>query len=145
MVNRCRHDIEAATVLRTGLKEMGTNWPWDRRLTVLRAIKPGEGNRHLLQYSCLENSMEKGAWQAVVHSVSQSQAQLKQFSTHTHCQFSHDQKVLDWHIHLKKTWDAKLEFGIKLPKMTKLYFKYLVYLLQIVQIPQQSQGNGRKK
>ena len=30
---------------------------------------PGEGNGNLLQYSCLENSMERGACQAVVHRV----------------------------------------------------------------------------
>ena len=30
---------------------------------------PGEGNVNLLQYSCLENSMDRGAWQATVHSV----------------------------------------------------------------------------
>ena len=30
---------------------------------------PGEGNGNLLQYSCLENSMDRGAWQAVVHGV----------------------------------------------------------------------------
>ena len=30
---------------------------------------PGEGNGDLLQYSCLENSMERGACQAVVHGV----------------------------------------------------------------------------
>ena len=29
----------------------------------------GEGNGNLLQYSCLENSMDKGAWQAIVHGV----------------------------------------------------------------------------
>ena len=28
---------------------------------------PGEGNGNLLQYSCLENSMDRGAWQATVH------------------------------------------------------------------------------
>ena len=27
---------------------------------------PGEGNDNLLQYSCLENSMDRGAWQATV-------------------------------------------------------------------------------
>ena len=31
---------------------------------------PGEGNGNPLQYSCLENSMDKGAWQATVHEVS---------------------------------------------------------------------------
>ena len=30
---------------------------------------PGEGNGNLLQYSCLENPMDKGSWQAMVHSV----------------------------------------------------------------------------
>ena len=30
---------------------------------------PGEGNGNPLQYSCLENPMDRGAWQATVHSV----------------------------------------------------------------------------
>ena len=30
---------------------------------------PGEGNGNPLQYSCLENSMDKGAWQVTVHGV----------------------------------------------------------------------------
>ena len=30
---------------------------------------PGEGNGNLLQYSCLENPMDRGAWQATVHKV----------------------------------------------------------------------------
>ena len=36
----------------------------------------GEGNGYLLQYLCLENSMDRGAWQAAVHMVSKSQTQL---------------------------------------------------------------------
>ena len=31
---------------------------------------PGEGNGHPLQYSCLENSMDRGVWQAIVLGVS---------------------------------------------------------------------------
>ena len=31
---------------------------------------PGEGNGNPLQYSCLENSMDRGAWQAIVLGVS---------------------------------------------------------------------------
>ena len=34
---------------------------------------PGEGNDHPLQYSCLENSLDKRAWWAVVHGVKKSQ------------------------------------------------------------------------
>ena len=33
---------------------------------------PGEGHGNPLQYSCLENPMERGAWQAIVHGVAQS-------------------------------------------------------------------------
>ena len=40
---------------------------------------PGEGNGNPLQYSCLENSIDRGAWQATVHAVAKSQTQL---STH---------------------------------------------------------------
>ena len=34
---------------------------------------PGEGNGNPLQYSCLENSMDEGTWQATVHGVTKSQ------------------------------------------------------------------------
>ena len=44
---------------------------------------PGEGNGNQLQYSCLENPMDTGAWQATVHSVAKSQTQMKQLSTCT--------------------------------------------------------------
>ena len=37
---------------------------------------PGIGNDNPLQYSCLENSMDRGAWQATVHGVAKSQTQL---------------------------------------------------------------------
>ena len=34
---------------------------------------PGEGNGNPLQYSCLENCMDRGAWWATVHGVTKSQ------------------------------------------------------------------------
>ena len=37
----------------------------------------GGGNGHLLQYSCLENPMDRGAWQVTVHRVTKSQIRLK--------------------------------------------------------------------
>ena len=37
---------------------------------------PGEGNGNPLQYSCLENSMDRRAWWATVHGVKQSGARL---------------------------------------------------------------------
>ena len=38
------------------------------------------GNGNTLQYSCLENSMDRGAWQAIVHGITESQIWV---STHT--------------------------------------------------------------
>ena len=35
---------------------------------------PGEGNGDSLQYSCLENSINRGAWRATVHGVTESNA-----------------------------------------------------------------------
>ena len=37
---------------------------------------PGEGNGYPLQYSCLENSMDRRAWQATVHGVTNSWTRL---------------------------------------------------------------------
>ena len=45
---------------------------------------PGGRNGNPLQYSCLENPMDRGAWQATVHGVAKSQMQLKRLSTHAH-------------------------------------------------------------
>ena len=44
---------------------------------------PGEGNGNPFVYSCLSNSMDRGAWRATVHGVAKSWTQL---STHTHTQ-----------------------------------------------------------
>ena len=41
-----------------------------------------EGNGTPLQYSCLENPMDGGAWWAAVHGVAQSQTRLKQLHVH---------------------------------------------------------------
>ena len=37
---------------------------------------PGEENGYPLQYACLENSMNRGTWQAIVHGVTKSQTGL---------------------------------------------------------------------
>ena len=48
----------------------------------------GKGNRYPFQYSCLENSMNRGAWKVTVHVVAKSQIQLN--NTHTHiCTHTH--------------------------------------------------------
>ena len=42
----------------------------------------GGGYGNPLQYSCLENPMDRGAWQTIVHRVTKSRTQLRQLSTH---------------------------------------------------------------
>ena len=44
---------------------------------------PGVKNGNLLQYSCLENPMDRRVWQAAVHRVAKNQTQLKWLNTHT--------------------------------------------------------------
>ena len=41
---------------------------------------PGEGNGNPLQYSCLENPMDGGAWWATVHRVAKSRTRLSDFT-----------------------------------------------------------------
>ena len=48
---------------------------------------PGEANSYLLQYSCLENSMDRGAWWAIVHGVKKRWTQLR--DCHFHLCFLH--------------------------------------------------------
>ena len=40
----------------------------------------GEGNGHPLQYSCLENSVDRGAWRGIVHGVTKSRIRLSNFT-----------------------------------------------------------------
>ena len=41
---------------------------------------PGGGHSNPLQYSCLKNPMDKGAWQATVHGVAKSRTRLSDFT-----------------------------------------------------------------
>ena len=45
---------------------------------------PGRGLANSFQYSCLENPMDRGSWQATVHGVAKSQTWLKQLITRAH-------------------------------------------------------------
>ena len=63
----------------------------------------GEGNGSPLQYSCLENPMDGGAWWAAVHGVARSQTQLSDFTFtfHFHAlekEMATHSSVLSWRI-----------------------------------------------
>ena len=49
--------------------------PWVRKTPWRRAWQ-------LIQYSCLENPMDRGAWWSIVHGVAQSRTRLKRLSRH---------------------------------------------------------------
>ena len=46
---------------------------------------PGKGNGNPLQYSCLENPMDRGAWQATVHGVARVRHNFEQLNHHQKC------------------------------------------------------------
>ena len=56
----------------------------DRGLIPGSGIFPEEGNGNPLQYSCLENPMDRGAWWATVHGVAKSQTRLSNFTFTIH-------------------------------------------------------------
>ena len=70
--------LRASLVAQTvkNLPEMHETWVHSLR----RGRSPGEVNGNILQYSCLENSMDRGAWWATVHGVAKSRTQLRDFN-----------------------------------------------------------------
>ena len=64
---------------------------------------PGEGNGTPLQYSCLENPMDGGAWKAAVHGVAEGRTRLSDFTFtfHFHAlekEMATHSSVLAWRI-----------------------------------------------
>ena len=77
----------------------------DLTLDLSNAVKtsPREGNDNPLQYSCLENPMDTGAWWAAFHGVSKSQTRLSDFTftLHFHAlekEMATHSSVLAWRI-----------------------------------------------
>ena len=50
---------------------------------VVKNLSAGKENDNPLQSSCLENSMDRGAWRTTIHRVAKSRTQLKQLGMHT--------------------------------------------------------------
>ena len=66
-------------------------------------MSPGEGNSTPLQYSCLKNPMDGGAWWAAIHGVTKSQTRLSDFTFafHFHAlgkEMATRSSVLAWRI-----------------------------------------------
>ena len=68
---------------------------------------PGEGNGNTLQYRCLGNPMDRGAWQAAVHGVTKSRTSFFFFFRVGHLIFTQKTLFL-YKINLGKVSDIKL-------------------------------------
>ena len=69
----------------------------------INSMQCGEGDGTPLQYSCLENPMDRGAWWAAVHGVEKSRTRLSDFTFTFHChalekEMATHSSVLSWRI-----------------------------------------------
>ena len=69
----------------TDVRDIGLIPAWRR--------SPGGGHGNPLQYSWLENPMDRGTWRATVYRVAQSQTRLKQLGTHTRYHHIRDREI----------------------------------------------------
>ena len=70
--------VESPPITKTLIAQMVKNMPaMQETVSDPGSVRsPGEGNGYLLQYFCLKNSMDRGAWWATVHGVAKSWTQL---------------------------------------------------------------------
>ena len=79
----CQEEISSMLFWASLVAQMVKNPPamretWLQPLGLGRSPAGGSGNP--LQYSCLENPMDRGAWQATVHGVTKSQTRLTDYA-----------------------------------------------------------------
>ena len=73
---------------------------------------PEEGRGNPLQYSCLENPMDRGAWWATIHGVSKSQIRLKCLSTsHIQSSFNLEVKISLDQLSIQRSFYRELSYG----------------------------------
>ena len=78
---------------------------------------PGERNGNPLQYSCLENSMDRGAWQTAVHRVTESWTRLSNWQ---HMEYTHTHTHTYIHICITESLCCIAEINTTL--LSQLYF-----------------------
>ena len=66
---------------------------------------PGEGNGSLLQYSCRENPMDRGAWRTAVHKAAKSQTRLSNWALHAQSCTKRwrSSREYEWGMHVRGT------------------------------------------
>ena len=81
----------------------------------------GEGNGNQLQYSCLENPMDRRAWQATVHRVTKSQTRLSNFGASLVAQLVKNLPAV------QETWVCFLGWEDPLEKEMAIHFSILAW------------------
>ena len=112
---------------------------------------PGEGNGYLLQYSCLDNSIDRGAWWATIHGVTKSwmterltlsltrSTQWNQRHRPQEQQLNIKQHFINLKVRIKK----KNNFKLKLTSTGNYwYIQYIVYTIQSIDISRPEYWSG---
>ena len=79
---------------------------------------PGRGHSSPLQYSCLENAMDRGVWWATVHRVAKGLTQLKQLTIHAHTPYTQNSNLLqreEWWIYGRSGRHQPSKVKVKAP------------------------------
>ena len=82
---------------------------------------PGEGNGNPLQYSCLENPMDGGAWWATVHRAAKSRKRLSDFTSHGRQSQLNQQEYNSYAC----TWSRCVESMTQMPPVLLLWVKWV--------------------
>ena len=84
---------------------------------------PGEGNGNPLQYPCLKNSMNRGAWWATIHGVAKSRTRLSDFTLFLSAQKAFGLSSLtesSASVHPCRIKSQRQEFGVKQERIALL-------------------------
>ena len=92
--------------------------PGDSSLIPGSGRSPGEGNGNPLQYSCLGNSMDRGAWWATVHGFAKEWDMTEWLNTH-----------MLFKVMISATWESYSVFlGLSYEKQIYMLFKLFTFL-----------------
>ena len=83
---RCFNEEGWASQVALVVKNPPANAGYVRDVGSIPGLGRSPGNGNPLQYSCLENPMDRGAWRVTVRGVAKNQTQLKRLSTQAHTQ-----------------------------------------------------------
>ena len=111
-------------------KESACN-PGDSGLIPGLGRSPGEGNGNSVQYSCLENSMDRGAWQAIVRGVAMSQTNTFTLDRQTKGKKESGASVVAQMVKnmpaMQETWVQSLDWEDPLEKEMATHFNILAW------------------